>query len=149
MAILNAAVGYSQILFKIIPNPTILPKNESGIIIAPGIHKSQETGNFDTTDQIIGFGQIIATGPDCKYVKPEDYIFFDRRSVRPVPLGHEVWNLSEQNLIAFVPKNDPSMVKAFEEYKEATEAFEKEGAEVFKQRRTTDMLAGNGIIGLQ
>lgn len=117
MAILNGKTGFTNILFRIIPNPTIRLKTESGIILNRDMVKSEETGDFESvTDQIIGFGEIIFAGPECKYVKTGDYIFFDRRSIRPVPLGAETWQISEQNMVTYVERDDETLKQAFEEF---------------------------------
>jgi len=116
MAILNAQTGFSQILFKIVPNPTIKLKTDTGIIINSGMHQSQETGQFEKADEMIGFGQVTAAGDLCKYIEVGDYLFYYRGSIRPVPLGEEIWNVTEQNVIAFVKKDDPSLKEAFESY---------------------------------
>lgn len=138
MAILNASVGYSQILFKIVPNPTILPKASSGIILNSGLHKSEETGDFEKSDNVIGFGIVIAVGPECKFLEAGDAIFFDRRSVRPVPTGQETWNVSEQNTISYVKGNDPSLIAAFEEYEKATVEFHNETIDFTTRMRTSN-----------
>lgn len=115
MVILNAKTTFDQILFKIVPNPTIQLKSESGIIMNSGLHQSQETGGFEKADEMIGFGVITAVG-ETKYVEVGDYIFYYRGSIRPVPLGEEIWQVSERNVMAYVKKDDPTLEAAFADY---------------------------------
>jgi len=126
MAILNVKAGYDQVLFKIVPNPTMKLKTESGIIVNSGMYQSQETGEFEKANEMIGFGVVTATGPDCKYVKTGDGMFYYKGSIRPIPIGEEVWQVSERNVMAWVDKEDPSLKKAFEEYTKQTAVQEQE-----------------------
>lgn len=140
MAILNAKAVYSQLLFKIIPNPTIKLKTESGIITNAGLHKSDETGDFEKSDVFVGTGIVTSVGPDAKYVKEGDLIFFIRSAVRPVPVGEELWNVAEQQLIAHVSAGDPSIEEAMKNYKEQTEDWNQESLTV-KQKEEKERLA--------
>ena len=116
MVILNAQTTFDQVLFKIVPNPTIKLKSDSGLILNSGLHQSQETGGFEKADEMIGFGVITAIGPDIKYVEVGDYLFYYRGSIRPIPLGEETWQVSERNIMAFVKKDDPTVEAAFADY---------------------------------
>ena len=125
MAILNGKTVFSQILFKIVDNPTMKLKTESGIILAGGKkHMSDETGNWEDTHLMVGFGIVTAVGPDVKSVKIGDGIFYAKASIRPVPLGEEVWNITEQMLMAYVDCNDPSFEAAFTEYNSVRKEIE-------------------------
>lgn len=134
MAILNTKVGGTQLLFQILPNPTLKMKTESGILLQRSLVKSEETGSFEElSDQTIGFGIVTVAGYECKYIKEGDGIFFDRRSIRPVPRGEETWNMAEQNVIAYVEAEDPSLLEAFQEYQAQTAVVENDIKEQAKK----------------
>jgi co-chaperonin GroES (HSP10) len=124
--VLNAKTVFDQVMFKIVPNPTIQLKTKSGIITNSGLHQSQETGKFEDSDNMIGFGIVTTTGPDCKAVKPGDALLFYRGSIRPVPIGEEIWQVSERNVMAYVDKDDPTLALAFEDYAKQTAVRDKE-----------------------
>ena len=106
------------LLFKEMENPFLKLKTQSGIILAPGFSDSKETGNIEALDQIIGFGIVEVAGPKCEVVKVGDGIFYDRRSIRAVPLQETLWQYNERNIIALVPNDDQVIQEAFKDYYE-------------------------------
>ena len=74
---------YEQVLFREEVNPFIKKKYDSGLLIPVGMSFTEETGDMEKMDQLIGFGIVVAAGPDCKYVEVGDAIFYDRRSIPP------------------------------------------------------------------
>lgn len=137
IVIKNPKAVFTQILFKIEENPTQKIKTESGIILA-NMHKSDETGNFENSNNLIGFGIVEAVGPDVKYIKQNDAIYFLKGSIRPLPVGEEIWNISEQQVIAFIDSNEPSLQEARVAYKEAKDADLKSAMEYQKNQPTKE-----------
>lgn len=113
---MEVTVVHEYLLFKEAENPFLKLKTDSGIILMPGLADSKETGNIEALDQLIGFGLVEVVGDECKYVKPGDGIFYDRRSIRAVPLKDTLWQYQERNIIAIVPKNDEVLQLAYSEY---------------------------------
>lgn len=107
---------HEYLLFKEAINPFLKLKTDSGIILMPGLADSKETGQIEELDQLIGFGLVEAVGDQCKYVKVGDGIFYDRRSVRAVPLKDVLWQYQERNIIALVPQEDNVLQEAYAEY---------------------------------
>lgn len=120
MAILNVKTVFTKIIFKEVENPTIKKKLDSGIILA-NMHKSEESGEFENANNFMGFGEVIEIGPDIKTIKPGDYIFYMKPSVTPVPRGTETWMIAEQQVVAYVEGEDPSLAEAFEAWNKQEE----------------------------
>ena len=69
--------------------------SESGLII--------DTGEWEEQEQAIGVGTIIDAGPDCKYLKESDVVFYQKVAAVPVPFFKEnLWTVSETQIIAVV-----------------------------------------------
>lgn len=107
---------YDQVLFKEETNPFVKLKTESGLFIPEGISFTNETGDMEKMDKIIGFGIVVEAGGECKYLKAGDAIFYDRRSIRAVPAGEVLWNMSERGMVGYVPSEDPDLQAAFVSY---------------------------------
>ena len=50
-----------------------------------GDFKNPDTGEMDRLEESIICGQVVELGPDCKFGKVGDDVFYDKRSVYPVP----------------------------------------------------------------
>lgn len=107
---------YDQVLFREELNPFIKLKSKGGLFLATGASKSEETGEIEVMDKIIGFGMAVEVGPDCKYVKEGDFIFYDRRSVRAVPVQDPLWNMPERGLVGVIEASDEDLQAAYVEY---------------------------------
>lgn len=76
------------------------PKNPYRKIMEGSIHvdwtgdfNNPDTGEKDTQKVFVGCAEVIEVGPDCKYLKPGDDIYYDTRTCYPVPfmsLGYEL-----------------------------------------------------------
>lgn len=44
-----------------------------------------ESGERDTLKELVGCAKIIEVGPECKYLKVGDDVYYDTRTVYPVP----------------------------------------------------------------
>ena len=81
---------------------------EFGLIIPvyDGSYKSKETGEKETEDMIISFGEVLEIGPEVKYVKPGDDIIFRNHTQLPAPfLGQSLWIVSQNNVLVVINEN--------------------------------------------
>lgn len=87
-------------------NPYANLKTESGFMLVDGEFESQDSGEKEKLDLFVGCGSVIEVGPTCKYLKVGDDIFFDTRSMRPVPFMRQGFlQGSERNVIAMMNDN--------------------------------------------
>lgn len=112
---------YNQILFIDVPNPFVKRKTESGLFIPQGLSQTNETGEVEQMDRLIGFGIVKAVGEKCEYVKEGDGIWYQRASVRPLPFSEVLFNCPENGLVGYVPAEEVD----FEALQNAIEAEEK------------------------
>lgn len=97
---------YTQILFIDVPNPFVKRKTDSGLFIPQGLAQTNETGDVEQMDRMIGFGIVQAVGDKCEYVKEGDAIFYQRASVRPLPFSEVLFNCPEQGLVGYIPASE-------------------------------------------
>lgn len=98
------ATGYSVIIKPYDKNPyRQLKTSASGLFIGGfdinSTYKSKETGEVEQAEQFISCAKVISVGPECKYVKEGEDIYYRNVAV-PVPfdtLGY--YAISEQNVI--------------------------------------------------
>jgi hypothetical protein len=115
-----------MIAIKEVENPFLKRRTESGIILLNGISPSQETGDMEILDKIIGFGIIEIVGPDCKLVKVGDGVYYDRRNPQPVPFNDPVWVFSESNIRGYVTDENGSVQAAVDAIEEELASEQKQ-----------------------
>ncbi len=81
--------------------------SDSGLIIDTGGYtpqaKSNDTGEWEELEQAIAVGTVIDAGPDCKYLKEGDVIFYQKVAAVPVPFFRQGFHtVSETQVIAVV-----------------------------------------------
>lgn len=81
--------------------------SESGLIIDTGgytpEYKSTDTGEWEEMEQKIAVGTVIDAGPDCKYLKEGDAVFYQKAAAVPVPFFKQgLHTVSETQVIAVV-----------------------------------------------
>jgi hypothetical protein len=87
-------------------NPYAALVTKSGLKLTEGEFDSQDSGEHEVLDSFIKCAEVIEVGPDTKYVKVGDDVFYDTRSARPVPfLRQGFWNIAEQNLVSIMSDN--------------------------------------------
>ena len=62
-----------------------------------------DTGEMDKMETFVGCAEVIEAGPECKYLKPGDDVYYDTRTVHPVPfmsLGYVVTH--EQGILCVI-----------------------------------------------
>lgn len=89
-------------------NPHIQKVTESGLFLPRGVNATEQEGSgsrLDAMEQIVRYGEVVEAGPECKELKKGDGVYFDVRSVMPIPFGKlGVIRLNEQNVLAYVRK---------------------------------------------
>lgn len=92
--------------FKHNPFQKIEVKN--GIITDTGgfninVDINPATGKMEEQPQVILTGCVIEVGPEVKYVRPGDVVFYHRRNVIPIPFFRQgFYNLEERYVLAVV-----------------------------------------------
>jgi hypothetical protein len=63
--------------------------SDSGIITDLGgqapIYKSNETGEYEEEESYMHVGEVVDAGPECKWIKDGDVVYFTKASEVPVP----------------------------------------------------------------
>lgn len=98
--------------------------NESGLIVDLGglapEYKSQETGEVKEEQQYVKVGMVAEAGPDCKFLKPGDIVFYNIASEVVVPFFKFGFvTVAEQRVIAVV---NEGLTKRKEEIMNQTKA---------------------------
>jgi co-chaperonin GroES (HSP10) len=80
---------------------------DSGLIIDTGGLTpeafSNDTGQWEEQQQAIGVGTVYDVGPDCKYVKEGDAVYYQRAAMVPVPFFKQgLVTVAESQIIAVV-----------------------------------------------
>ena len=100
---------FSRILvqpFKV--NPFQKMKVENGLIVdtggyTPHIQLNEQTGKYEEQNQFIVTGCVIEVGPDVKYLKEGDVVFYRVDTAVPVPFFKQGFvSLAESQIIAVV-----------------------------------------------
>lgn len=67
---------------------------EGNIIVEyDGSFMNPDSGQKDKMQTLVGCAKVIEVGPECKYLKPEDDVYYDTRTTYPVPfmsLGYQL-----------------------------------------------------------
>ena len=82
-------------------------RDKSGIIIdLGGMHpqyKNTDNGQIEEEEQFIKVGVIQEVGPECKWVKPGDTIFYAKPSAVPIPFYKQgLYYINEARVMAIV-----------------------------------------------
>lgn len=102
-----------------VENPFKKKVTKSGILLAGGDYTmSEETGMMEKLDQIVKFGIVTLVGPDAKVVKVGDGVYYDQRTLRPIPFYEPVWMFNEGNIIGYVQDNNGSIQAAIADYEQ-------------------------------
>ncbi len=114
------------ILFTEEENPFVKRKTESGLFLPSGLTETNETGQVEQMTQIVGFGIVKVVGPGCMNVQVGDGIFYDRRSLRPVPFKEAYWQINEGGIMGYVQDNDGELAGLIKQRKEEEKQEAKE-----------------------
>lgn len=86
-------MGNKVILLAYPVNPYRKIVEGSIIVDYDGSFKNPDTGEWDKQKELVGCAKVIEVGPECKYLKPGDDIYYDTRTTYPVPfmsLGYKL-----------------------------------------------------------
>jgi hypothetical protein len=99
--------GNRLVLMPYPSNPYVKVMTESGIFIEPNANYfNTDTGEIEQAKELVMCAKVVETGPDVKYVKIGDDVYYDSRTVYPLPfmnLGYQV--TSEPQIIAIINNN--------------------------------------------
>lgn len=81
--------------------------SQSGLIVDTGGYtpevKNTDTGQWEEAQQSIAVGTVYDVGPDCKYLKPGDAVYYQRAAIVPVPFFKQgLVTVAESQVIAVV-----------------------------------------------
>lgn len=89
-------------------NPFQKMKVQNGIIVDTGGYNphtqfNEQSGKYEEQDQFIVTGYVMETGPEVKYLKEGDVIYYRRDTAVPVPFFKQGFvSLAESQVIAVV-----------------------------------------------
>lgn len=96
--------GNRLVLMPYPSNPYVKIMTDSGIFIEPNKNYfNPDTGEIDEAKELVSCAKIIEVGPDVKHVCIGDDVYYDSRTVYPLPfmnLGYQV--TSEPQIIAII-----------------------------------------------
>ena len=72
------------------------------IVDYTGAFKNPDSGEEDKLQELVGCAKIIEVGPECKYLKPGDDVYYDTRTVYPVPFMSMGYRLTSEPQILCV-----------------------------------------------
>lgn len=81
--------------------------SKSGLIVDTGGYtpevKSTDTGQWEEVQQSIAVGTVYDVGPDCKYIKEGDAVYYQKAAMVPVPFFKQgLVTVAESQIIAVV-----------------------------------------------
>ena len=101
------------------PFQRIVRDSKSGLIIDTGgyapEYKNTDSGEIEEEEQFIKVGVVQEVGPECKYLRPDDAVFYTKNARIPVPFYKQhLIQINETRVLAAVNSN---LSKRFEEIK--------------------------------
>lgn len=87
-------------------NPYVEMTSKEGLILTDNQFNSQDSGEVEKLDLMIGCAEVVEVGPDCKFLKPGDDVFFNTLTVKPVPFQRQGFLLCNELGILAVMNND-------------------------------------------
>ena len=89
------------------PFQRIVRDSKSGLIIDTGglapEYKNTDNGEIEEEEQYIKVGVVQEVGPECKYLKPGDAVFYPKNASSPVPFyKQKLIQVNETRVLAVV-----------------------------------------------
>ena len=89
------------------PFQRIVRDSKSGLILDLGgmkpEYKNTDNGQIEEEEQFIKVGVIQEVGPECKYLKPDDAVFYPKNASIPVPFyKQKLIQVNETRVLAVV-----------------------------------------------
>jgi len=96
-------MGPKVILLPYASNPYRKIMEGNIIVDFKGEFNNPDSGEKDTLDTFVGCAQIIEVGPECKYLQKGDDVFYDTRTVYPLPFMQQGYRVTvEPSIIAVI-----------------------------------------------
>jgi co-chaperonin GroES (HSP10) len=84
-------------------NPYVENVTKSGLIYNDGEFENEDSGETEKLDLRIACAQVIEVGPECKYCKVGDDVYFNTFSSKPVPFQRQGFFLcNELNILSIM-----------------------------------------------
>lgn len=84
----------NKVMFLAYPQNPYRKIMEGNIIVEyDGSFRNPDSGEWDKQKDLVGCAKVIEVGPECKFLKPGDDIYYDTRTCYPVPfmsLGYQM-----------------------------------------------------------
>lgn len=92
------------------PFQRIVRDSKSGLILDTGglnpQYKNTDNGDIEEEEQFIKVGAVQEVGPECKYLKPGDAVFYPKNASIPVPFyKQKLIQVNETRILAVVSEN--------------------------------------------
>ena len=88
-------------------NPYVKIMTESGIYLDhSGAFKNPDSGTMDNLQEVIKCAKVIEVGPDCKRVVNGDDVYYDSRTVYPLPFMSLGYMITTEIQLLAVVNND-------------------------------------------
>lgn len=100
--------AFSNVLIKPFDsNPFQQIKKVGNLIVDTGgytpEYKSNDTGEWEEEEQRIKVATVIEIGPECKYVKPGDAVFYQSTAGIPIPFYKQgFYSINEHSILQIV-----------------------------------------------
>jgi co-chaperonin GroES (HSP10) len=95
----------NYVFIKGMENPYEKKMTDSGLYLPKGLAHEQAdgSGRIQQMEEIIKYGIIEEVGSEVKTLQVGDGVYFDVRSIRPIPFGTiGVMHINENNILAYV-----------------------------------------------
>lgn len=87
-------------------NPYREQRSSGGLQLTDGEFHNPDSGEIDKLNEDIVCGLVLEVGPECKYVRAGDEVFFNIRAAVPIPfMGKGFLLTHEQNLFCVINEN--------------------------------------------
>ena len=101
------------------PFQRIVKDSKTGLILDTGgltpQYKNTDNGEFEEEEAFILVGVVQEVGPECKYLKPGDAVFYPKPATIPVPFyKQQLIQVNETRILAVV---NEGLTERFEELK--------------------------------
>lgn len=94
----------NKVIIEMYPrNPYRKILNKGIIVDYDGSFLNPDTGEMDKEKELVACARVIEVGPECKYVQVGDDVYFDTRTVVPIPfmsMGYRL--LAEQQVFCVI-----------------------------------------------
>lgn len=96
-------MGPKVIILPYASNPYRKVMEGKIIVEFTGAFNNPDSGEKDTLDTFVGCARVIEVGPEVKYLKKDDDVFYDTRTVYPLPFMQQGYRVTvEQSIIAVI-----------------------------------------------